>query len=216
MPTDVPDVGHGASVADDTEAILVRVSPSRHPTTMRSRIGLVLPLAVFLSVACRSDADTLTQTERRAIADTVEGLAKRAYDLSAPSAGATERLLSLYPDTGRVVSASAGQMLTSRDSLAAGIRYFWESTGRNMQEPRWIWERVVTDVLSERSAVLTATYRVPHRTPRGEPHELAGVMTLVFARRDGRWVVVHEHLSDRPTRELSDTMGPSDPPRPAP
>ena len=89
-------------------------------------------------------------------------------------------------------------MLTSRDSLADGIRYFWESTGQNMREPRWIWEQMSTDVIDRNAIVITATYRIPHRTPRGEPHELAGAMTLVFARRGGRWVVLQEHLSDRP------------------
>lgn len=149
-------------------------------------------------MACRSADAALSDAERRAVAETLERMVKRAYDLSAPSAGAADRLLSLYPDSGRVVSASGGQVLTSRDSLADGIRYFWESTGRNMREPRWIWERMVTDVLGRNAAVVTATYRIPHRTPRGEPHELAGAMTLVFARRGGRWVVVQEHLSDRP------------------
>src|SRR3712207_9444470 len=71
----------------------------------------------------------------------------------------------------------------------------------NMQNPRLIWERVVTDVLGSGSAVVTATYRIPHRTPRGEPHELAGAMTLVFSKRGDRWVVVQEHLSDRPGPE---------------
>jgi ketosteroid isomerase-like protein len=156
---------------------------------------LLLPL---LFGACASDRRQVTELERRAIADTLEGMVKRAYDVSGPRSGALERLLSLYPDSGRVVSASDGHMLASRDSLADGIRYFWESVGRNMREPRWIWERMVTDVLSPDAAVVTATYRVPHLTPRGEPHELAGAMTLVFAQRGGRWVVVQEHLSDRP------------------
>ena len=168
---------------------------------MRSRPGLALLTGVLASAACAPNVDTLTETQTRAIADTLEGLVKHAYDFSAPPKGATERLLSLYADTGRVVSASDGRMLTSRDSLAAGIRYFWESVGRNMQEPRLIWEQMVTDVLSRRSGVVTATYRIPHRTPRGAPHELAGAMTLVFAKRGEQWVVVQEHLSDRPAVE---------------
>jgi ketosteroid isomerase-like protein len=155
-------------------------------------------LVATLLAGCRASDSALTDLERRSIADTVEAMVKRAYDLSEPTSGATDRLLSLYPDSGRVVSASGGRILTSRDSLADGIRYFWESTGQNMREPRWIWERMVTDVLSPNSAVVTATYRIPHRTPRGQPHELAGAMTLVFARRGGRWVVLQEHLSDRP------------------
>jgi ketosteroid isomerase-like protein len=168
---------------------------------MRRLAILTLSFIAPLVTACSSSRGSLTGAERRAIADTLEGLVRRAYDFSGPSAGAVDRLISLYADSGRVVSASAGRILTSRDSLVEGIRYFWESTGRNMREPRWIWEQMVTDVLSPDAAVVTATYRVPHRTPRGEPHELAGAMTLVFARRGGRWVVVQEHLSDRPSSE---------------
>lgn len=185
-----------------------------------SRLSNSLILACALAAGCRggetgSAAAGLSDADRRAIADTVEGMVKRAYDLSQPGSGAVERLLSLYPDSGQVVSASGGRILTSRDSLAEGIRYFWESTGRNMREPRWIWERMVTDVLSPNAAVVTATYRIPHRTPRGDPHELAGAMTLAFAKRGGRWVVVQEHLSDRaPAEGQTDAMEPGGlPPR---
>jgi ketosteroid isomerase-like protein len=176
---------------------------------MTFRFNHVVLLAALLG-SCRPSDSEITEVERRAIADTVEGLLKRAYDLSAPSSGAADRLLSLYPDSGRVVSASGGRMLTSRDSLADGIRYFWESTGQNMREPRWIWERMSTDVIDRNAAVVTATYRIPHRTPRGEPHELAGAMTLVFARRGGRWVVLQEHLSDRPQAAEAQPEMPAD------
>lgn len=183
-------VGHDASKLGDR-----RAHETSHTMTLRHGLALLL---VALVAGCRPDDSAPTEVERRAIADSIEGMLKRAYDLSAPSSGAADRLLSLYPDSGRVVSASGGRMLTSRDSLADGIRYFWESTGQNMRQPRWIWERMVTDVLSRNSAVITATYRIPHRTPRDRPHELAGAMTLVFTRRNGRWMVLQEHLSDRP------------------
>jgi len=161
-----------------------------------------LGAAATVAVGCRAiGGDAVTETQARAIADTLEGMVKRAYDFASPGGDAARRLLSLYPDTGRVVSASGGRMLTSRDSLAEGIRYFWESMGRNMREPRIIWEQMITDVLGSRSAVVTATYRIPHRTPRGDPHELAGAMTLVFSKRGDQWVVVQEHLSDRPGSE---------------
>jgi ketosteroid isomerase-like protein len=162
---------------------------------MTSRALLVLVLAG----ACAPSRDTLSEAERRSVADTLEQMVRRAYDVSGQGGRAPlERMLSLYPDSGRVVSASEGRMLTSRDSLVEGIRYFWESMGRNMQQPQWIWERFVTDVLDEGAAVVGATFRVPHRTPQGMPHEIAGAMTFVFARRGGRWVVVQEHVSERP------------------
>jgi ketosteroid isomerase-like protein len=164
---------------------------------MRRLTLLALLFFAPLASGCGPGRSSLTEAERRSVADTLEGLVRRAYDVSGASTGAADRLISLYADSGRVVSASGGRILTSRDSLVDWIRSFWESTGQNMREPRWVWEQLVTDVLSPDAAVVTGTYRVPHRTPRGEPHELAGAMTLVFTRRGGRWVVVQEHLSDR-------------------
>jgi hypothetical protein len=32
----------------------------------------------------------------------------------------------------------------------------------------------------------------------GAPHVIGGAWTAVFARRDGRWAIVQEHLSDVP------------------
>jgi uncharacterized protein (TIGR02246 family) len=120
-----------------------------------------------------------------------------AYDITKPG-DPVARMLSLYPPSGGVVSASGGRVSVARDSLEAGIRSFWEYVGQNMRNPRWQWDPMHVDVLSRDAAVVTATYTIPHLTPRGQPHVIAGAMTQVFARRDGRWVVVQEHLSDVP------------------
>ena len=80
----------------------------------------------------------------------------------------------------------------------SGIKSFWEYVGRNMQDPTWIWGTPQVDVLSPDAAVVTTTYRIPHRTPAGEPHTVAGAWTAVFARRNGKWAIVQEHLSEMP------------------
>lgn len=126
-----------------------------------------------------------------------------AYDLSKPDVEA--RMTSLYPD-GRVISASGGQVLTTRDSVVAGIHAFWNNVGRNMRQPRWIWTHAYVDVLSPTAAVVTATYRVPHLTPDNHPHEIGGAMTEVFQRRGNRWVVIQEHISDLPIQPADTTM----------
>jgi hypothetical protein len=108
-------------------------------------------------------------------------------------------MLALYADTGRIVSAAGGRVIASRDTVMQGIRLFWQNVGVNMQQPKWLWTHTYVDVLSPEAAVFTGTYRVPHLTPRGEAHEIAGAMTLVFAKRGARWGVVQEHLSDVPT-----------------
>jgi hypothetical protein len=152
---------------------------------------------VVLAACARSGDVALGAAERGAIADTLRAMIVSAYDLSKPG-DAVGRLMSLYPASGPVVSASGGLVSTSRDSLESGIRAFWENVGRNMRQPKWEWGRMQVDVLSRDAAAVTTTYRVPHLTPRGDPHVIAGAWTAVFQRRDGRWVIVQEHLSDLP------------------
>lgn len=153
-------------------------------------------LLATLTLGCATQGDDLTQAQRASIAKQIEGKVRDAYDLSKP--GAEQKMLALYTDTGRIVSTSGGRAITSRDTIAEGIRLFWVNVGSNMKNPKWIWTHTYVDVLAPNVAVFTGTYRVPHQTPRGEPHEIDGAMTLVFTQREGKWGVIQEHLSDVP------------------
>jgi ketosteroid isomerase-like protein len=169
---------------------------------LRARRAVILATVLVGLQAVASCAPTerpaVTTAQRDAIADTLRRLIVAAYDLSRPG-DAVARLMSLYPPSGPVISASGGQVSTSRDTLAAGIRAFWDNVGRNMRDPKWTWGDMHVDVLAPDAAVVTTTYRVPHLTPAGAPHVIAGAWTAVFERRGGRWVIVQEHLSDVPT-----------------
>ena len=166
-------------------------------STTSSIPRLLRVLAGALSLgACAPRAESpLSDAERSAIADSLRTMIVSAYDLTRPG-DRVARMMSLYPPSGNVVSASGGRASASRDSLAAEIRAFWQYVGQNMRDPKWTWDEWHIDVLSRDAAVVTATYHVPHLTPRGEPHTIAGAMTEVFQRRGGRWSVVQEHLSD--------------------
>ena len=131
-----------------------------------------------------------------ALADTLKARIEAAYDFTRP--GQVERMTSLYPDSGRVISASGGQISTSGDSLRAGIRDFWQNVGQNMQNPRWQWGEVHVDRLGPDAAVLTATWSIPHIAPTGRPHVIGGAWTAVFRRLKGEWMIVTEHLSTAP------------------
>jgi ketosteroid isomerase-like protein len=164
----------------------------------RIRRAALVAITLSAGIDCaRTDRVALTDARRAAIADTLRTLITSAYDLSKPG-DAVARLMSLYPDSGTIISASGGQLTTSRAALEAGIRAFWDNVGRNMREPRWNWDTMHVDVLGPDAAVVTAAYRVPHLTPRGDPHVIAGAWTAVFERRGGRWMIVQEHLSDLP------------------
>jgi Domain of unknown function (DUF4440) len=157
--------------------------------------------AMLISLAActtpRPVASSLTEAERTAIADTIEQRLKAAYDLSQPDVVA--HLMSVYPRSGsEVISAAGGRVTASRDTLEAGVRSFWETTGKFMKNPRWEWGPMHVDVLSRDAAVLTTTYVVPHLTPENEPHIIGGAWTSLWKRVDGNWVIVREHLSDMP------------------
>ena len=197
--------------ADAERSASTGVQVLRNRVGIRPLIPLVMlrPLArsasllaiVALAPACEPRSASVTPARRQAIADTLTAMIQSAYDLNA--ANPVARFMSLYPDSGRVISASGGRITTTRDSLESGIRSFWEFVGRNMQNPTWIWGKPQVDVLSENAAVVTATYRIPHRTPAGAPHTVAGAWTAVFAQRGGRWVIVQEHLSEIPQEAMA-------------
>ncbi len=67
-----------------------------------------------------------------------------------------------------------------------------------MRNPVVEWTSMDVDVLAPDAAVMTATYRIPHKQPNGLPHVIAGAWTAVFQQRGGKWVIIQEHLSDRP------------------
>jgi hypothetical protein len=163
-----------------------------------ARSILAASTAMLLAAACgKRDASGLSARERTSIVDSLRRTVVAAYDLSKP--GVVGRMLSLYPDSGKVISASGGNVTATKKQLENQITTFWNRVGKNMRGPKWEWTSMNFDVLSATSAVMTATYRVPHRTPMGQPHVIGGAWTAVFQLQNGRWVIVQEHLSDSPT-----------------
>lgn len=168
---------------------------------------LSLTAAVFgialLASACQG-AGSVSAAQRLAIADSLEALVKRAYDFSQPNP--TGRLLSLYPDSGRVISAAAGRVTTTRLVLATEIAGFWERVGQNMKNPKFLIGSSYVDVLTPDAAVMTFSYSIPHVTPAGRPHTVEGAWTTLWRREGGRWMIVQEHLSDTPESTMSSAM----------
>ncbi len=162
-------------------------------TTLTKAAPPALLLALLL--ACSSQKAPRASDDA-ALADTLKARIAEAYDFSRP--GVPERMNGLYPDTGRVISASGGRVLASADSLKAGIRVFWDSVGRNMRDARWVWGDVYVDRLGDDAAVLTGTWSIPHIAPTGHPHVIQGAWTAVFRRIAGKWMIVVEHLSSPP------------------
>lgn len=163
------------------------IAKKLHQWTRVATLGLCL-------AACTVPPPRLSEAS---LTDTLTSLIEQAYDLSRP--GAVQRMLALYPDSGRVISASGGQIIASRDSLRNGIAAFWENVGQNMRDPKWVWGDVYVERLDADAAVLTATWSIPHIAPTGRPHVIRGAWTAVFRRTPAGWRIVMEHLSAPPS-----------------
>lgn len=158
--------------------------------------GPGLWLAQALIAGCDRPAVESRAGPDAALADTLKARIEAAYDFTKP--GVAGRMNALYPDSGRVVSASGGQIVASTDSIRAGIAAFWANAGQNMRDAEWVWGEVYADRLGPDGGVLTATWSIPHIAPTGNPHTIRGAWTAVFRRLGGIWMIVAEHLSVPP------------------
>lgn len=161
----------------------------------------LLLTAVLIGASACANAERVSAEERSAIADSLETLVKSAYDFSKPDV--VRRLLSLYPDSGRVIAASTGHVSATQTALATEIAGFWQRVGQNMQNPKFTIGSSYVDVITNNAAVMTFTYSIPHTTPLGLPHTVAGAWTTLWRRQNGRWMIVQEHLSDAPESTAS-------------
>ncbi|MEO5588496.1 MAG: nuclear transport factor 2 family protein [Gemmatimonadaceae bacterium] len=178
-------------------------------TPVKRMIAALASVALAAQFACGPDVPrSVSPAEKKVIADSLKTLVVNAYDLARP--GVVDRMMSLYPENGPVYSTSSGHISTTRAELKQQIGTFWQYVGSNMRNPKWQWTAIHTDVLSPDAAVMTASYKVDHLTPMNMPHAIAGAWTAVFVNRGGRWVVIHEHLSDTPTTQMETPMEPID------
>ena len=123
-----------------------------HQTDTKLWIGTMLLLATVQGCARSGTGDD------PALADTLKARIAEAYDFSRP--GVLQRMTGLYPDSGRVVSASGGQVTASVDSLRAGITRFWTSAGHNMRDAHWEWGEVQVERLGPDDVVTHTVRRV--------------------------------------------------------
>ena len=66
----------------------------------------VLSVSALVLLACQQQSDgDMSAADKKAIADSLKTLVVNAYDLSKPDP--VKSLMSLYPDSGRVISAAA-------------------------------------------------------------------------------------------------------------
>lgn len=170
--------------------------PLSGPVLLRAASTAAAAVLIAAAGCARPGDATLTRSERAAIADSIQRLVTTTYDLSAENPVA--RLMSLYPESGAVYSANSGRITSTRADLQRQVETFWRFVGSNMRNPEWEWTAMQVAALSPNAAVMSATYQIRHLTPQNTPHAIGGAWTALFERRNGRWLITHEHLSDAP------------------
>ncbi|HXV18416.1 MAG TPA: hypothetical protein VD758_16660, partial [Gemmatimonadaceae bacterium] len=100
--------------------------------------ALIIGAAALAQFACGPDSPRpVSEAQRKLITDSLRTLVTNSYDLSKPDV--VTRMMSLYPATGPIYSASAGRVFTKRSDLQTQISTFWQYVGSNMQNPKWEW-----------------------------------------------------------------------------
>ena len=156
-----------------------------------------LPIAFsLLALAACASSTSVSESERRSIVDSLTRQVKAAYDF-VQARTSSKGCSVCIRRRAEWFRPAAGHVITSRDTLAMGIKEFWQNVGSNMRQPgKWVWDQMLFDVLSPNvGGEMTATYHVPHLTPRNLPHTISGAWTAVFQKRGDRWYIIQEHLS---------------------
>jgi ketosteroid isomerase-like protein len=108
--------------------------------------------------------------------------------------GDTVAAMADYLPSGPLVSASGGKLATSRDSVIAGLRSFYQTTKSRELTIR----STKIDVLAPDVAALTADFVLSSKDSAGKSNEVRGVYSAVLATRDGRLRIIQENQSNAP------------------
>jgi uncharacterized protein (TIGR02246 family) len=152
--------------------------------------------------ACRSSAtrQSATAIDTRAIEDTLRAIVTQSFkNIESKNADAT-----LAPMTEDVVFVGDGLMVVGRDSLL-------RMTTRAFSEWRTIKAEVTirrVQVLSPDAAVVNWDSHVNATTYKGVQLPLGGMVTAVFVKRDGKWLITQQQQCAPMPPEVPTNMKP--------
>lgn len=155
-------------------------------------IRLAAPLLAMLVAACEPRTETsatpMSEAQRAAIADTVTSLTRAMID--AANRVDAEATFQRFASGSEGVHMNMG-VRYSRDSLIAMYRPIFNGLERQQIEPG----TPTVTVLGPDAAVLSVASRFSATPKTGPQIASPFAWTLVWARRDGAWSLVHSHES---------------------
>lgn len=143
---------------------------------------LVRSIPLVVLAACPSPAASLSETERLAIAASVDS-ATRSFEAAERARDAEGVIAHLAPD----FYMYGDGVRSGYDSVAASIRGTMES----FQDFEPGFHDVEVIVLGRDAAVVSMTFRDSITTASGETLQFRGPTTLVWERRGADWLIVY-------------------------
>ena len=105
--------------------------------------------------------------------------------------------VAVYLPTGPIVSLGGGELVTSRDSVAAGVgRFFRRATAVDI-----VFPDPKIEVLGPDAAAIATPFVLMTTDSAGKQEEMRGAWSGVLAIREGRVRVLQEHQSNLPQRK---------------
>lgn len=143
---------------------------------------------VFL-VACQPTTPSLSETERRAIAASVDS-ATHSFEAAERARDAERVIAHLAPEFYMYVDGAR----SSYDSVATSIR----ATMSSFRDFEPGFDAVEVIVLGRDAAVVSLTFRDSITTASGETLQFRGPTTLVWERRGADWLIVYADADHYP------------------
>lgn len=147
---------------------------------MRTRVLVALAAAAFLG-GCQTPAQEMSDSQRSAIASEVNAAVDGLF--AAMNGHDAEDVLGRYEDSADFVYVGCTSFRISKDSYAWIVRQYYPKA----QDVTFEHEIVHTNVLDPTTAVVTL---------QGSSSDNPFIYwTQVWVKRDGTWLVAHEHES---------------------
>ena len=149
---------------------------------------MILPLMLFVFVACQPATMEFTYEQRAAIHDTVTQLADEIVE--AFRARDIDRYMA--PHASEFVFVENGVIGADRDSMMNA----WGNLFATFQEITTVdWIDVYVDVLGPDAAVFTGSFDWTGVDTAGSQIAANGVWTTIWTRGDEGWKIIHGHES---------------------
>ncbi len=156
-----------------------------------AQLGGAMLAAIILGCAQPTPSD-LTDAQRAAVTDSILAITRGWAD-AANALDASRLASTITSDPELTFAADGSLLLIPHDSLISMYRSIY----RGFRSMAFVWDTLRVSVLGPDAGVLSGAGHVAVTDTSGHTDRKGVAVTYVFARRGGRWQLLHGHASHR-------------------